>query len=70
MDGMMLTTENQKKIVEEINLRLQEYQINSSSTSESSTFSPYFDITLNDTERGNLHEVPVSSLIKDRVKNE
>jgi hypothetical protein len=70
MDGMMLTTENQKKIVEEIHYKFNEYISKCRKTKESSTFTPYFDITLTDAQKGTLHEVPVSSLIKDRVKNE
>lgn len=66
---MLLTTDNQRKIVEEIHNKFQEYIVNSTPKHESSTFVPYFDITLKDDEKGNLHEIPVSSMIKDQVKN-
>lgn len=65
----MLTTDNQRKIVEEIHNKFQEYVVNSIPRQDSSTFVPFFDITLKDHEKGNLHEIPVSTLIKDQVKN-
>jgi hypothetical protein len=32
------------------------------------TFAPYFDPTLNDEQKGNLVEVPTSSIITDKVE--
>lgn len=67
---MMLTTENQRKIVDEINTKIHEYKVNCNQEEPSSTFAPYFDITLNETQKGYLGEIAVSSIIRDKVMNE
>jgi hypothetical protein len=68
MDGLILTNANQKKVVDEVHQQLLEYsRIGLHEEGPSNTFAPYFDPTLNDEQKGNLVEVPTSSLISDKV---
>ena len=73
MDGLMLTSENNKKIADEVLIQLLKHTEDSKSVQAeghlSSTFTPFFDITLKEGQKGKLEEVQVSSLIKDKVKN-
>lgn len=59
----MLTTDNQKKIVTEINSKLLERKALCTLKPMSSTFTPYFDVTLTDEQKSKLIEVPMSSMI-------
>ena len=67
----MLTSDNNKQIAEEVLKRITEYvaRKQSESVESSSTFTPYFDITIKEEEKAIIEEVAVSSLIKDKVKN-
>lgn len=70
MDGLKLTTDENKRIIDELNLRIHEYICNCPEKEASSTFTPYYDVTLNESQKGQLEEVRVSSLIIDKVKSE
>jgi hypothetical protein len=69
MDGMILTNKNQKKIVKTMNEKISDYIKNVKISEVSSTFVPYYDIILDEQDKSNLGEVPMSDLISDRVKN-
>ena len=71
MDGMMLTTESTKKIVDQVEKNLTSFIENAQPDPQGTcTFAPYYDATLTEEEKANLVEVPMSSLIQDKVKNE
>ena len=70
MDGMVLTSDNQKKIVTEIDAKLHEQMSKCELTGATQTFTPYFDVTLTEDQKSNLIEVPMSTLINYKVKND
>jgi hypothetical protein len=69
MDGLMLTSTHNKQILDELLSKLEDHTAKCTHTGPSSTFTPYFDITIRDSEKADIEEVAVSTLIRDKVKN-
>ena len=71
IDGLMLTSDNNKQIAEEVLKHINEKVSKKQAelTESSLTFTPYFDITIKEEEKALIEEVPVSAEVKDKVKN-
>ena len=72
-EGVILTNRNQKKIVEFMNAQIDAYVTATKSQEHdeyvSSTFVPYYDAVLDESEKSALGEIKMSEEIADKVRN-
>lgn len=66
---MILTNKNQKKVVRQVCERLNTLITECKKSDISGTFAPYYDIILDEKQKGLLTEVKMSSIVSDKVKN-
>jgi hypothetical protein len=68
MEGMILTNKNQKKIVKAVHEKLNEHIQKAPKSEISGTYTPYYDIILDEKAKSKLTEVKMTQFVSDKVK--
>lgn len=67
---MILTNDNQKKIVDDLHAKIMERMAKAAPTDTSTTFATYYDSILDESKKSMLGEIKMAAAISDKVKNQ